>query len=193
MDGLDEVNSEQLSLEVIQRKQQIEESALIGLNRALEKVYKRFEPEIQTENPDLSQRPVMAAAVLAMMKCAPTFRDAREGMKQLQGIFGHSVQKVETHNHLTLDARVAAGIQEAERLGLLRADVRVIEAEVQSCEAEEDRNRTDPVPRDPQPAADQGGGVRPGTPRTGDPVQVPELDPRLPECDGAEDRQPGRD
>lgn len=124
---LGNVNEEALSLNVITRRQQREESSLSKLHTALTKVYERFAPEIESDNPDLNQRAVMAAAVLAMVKAAPTYRDAREGLKQLQTIHGHSVTKTETHNHLTLDSRLAQGIAEAERMGLIPKVVEVEE------------------------------------------------------------------
>jgi hypothetical protein len=156
------INTEELSLDVVTRKQQREETSLEVLHRSLEKVYARFKPEIESDNPDLNQRAVMAAAVLAMVRAAPTYRDAREGLKQLQTIHGHSVTKHETHNHLNLDSRLAAGIQEAQRLGLLEPELK--SAVVEISNGHQTSRDGQPSPAGPASVrVEEARGVRTGT------------------------------
>lgn len=104
---------------IMERRQNREEAALETFKKDMARVLERYLPEIDSQDPDLSQRATMAASVLAMIKNAPTYQSVREGMKQLQGIFGHSVAKQVTHTHLTLEARVTAGIEQVRALGLL--------------------------------------------------------------------------
>lgn len=113
--------------DVLTRRQNREEAALVQFKDRARKVIDRYTAELEQDDPDLSERRTMAGLVMAKIDSSSTEREVTSALKILQGTFGHTVQQHQvTHTHLTLEARLETGIAAAKRMGFIQ-DAEVVD------------------------------------------------------------------